>query len=454
MLSLPSLDSQSATPLYRQLFEALREAILAGRLAPGDRLPATRDLAAQLSLNRTTVSSAYELLESAGLISGHVGRGSFVLHPTTPPAEEEISFATSRPAEELFPLEDFHTTAETVIRSHSARILQLGSSYGYPPLREYLIEEAIQAGTFDPATDDLMLSSGCQQALDLLHRTLFSAGDTILTEEPVYPGLRNVFQEKLRPYSPARLREARALLVTPSFQNPTGHTMSLADREALCSELDMSGTLLIENDIYARLRYTGEALPAIRALLRNKANCILLGSFSKIAFPGLRVGWVIARKEIIERLAQTKQWTDLHSDQLSQAIMLEFARSGRLEAHLERIIAAGRERRAAILEALPTALPPGSTFTRPEGGMNLWVSLPAGCDSHALLERARREKVNYLPGRYFSIQQPLAECLRLSFAGLSPSRIHAGLDRLAPLFREEASRALWTGTPRADLAMV
>lgn len=454
MLNLPQLDSQSATPLYRQLFEALRGAISTGQLPAGHRLPPTRDLAGQLNLNRTTVSAAYELLESAGLISGQVGRGSFVLEQKTPSSEEEISFATSRPAEALFPLEEFRATAEGVIRSHSAHILQLGSPYGYAPLREHLIEEAIAAGTFDPDHDDLMITSGCQQALDLLHRTLFSPGDTILTEEPVYPGLRNVFQEKLQPYSPTALRQARALLVTPSFQNPTGHTLSLADREALRNEANSASILLIENDIYARLRYSGEALPPIRALSPNKANCILLGSFSKIAFPGLRVGWVIAAKPLIERLAQTKQWTDLHSDQLSQAIMLEFARSGRLTQHLDRIIAAGRERLAATLELLPQILPPGSTFTRPEGGMNLWVSLPAGCDSNAVLERARRLKVNYLPGRYFSIQQPLSECLRLSFAGLSPAHIQAGLTRLAPLFAEEASRAHWTGSSRADLAMV
>lgn len=431
MLRLPPIDAHSGQPIYRQLYEALKHSIMTGALRPGDRLAPTRELAQEMGLNRATVSAAYELLEADGLISGQVGRGSFV-------QSREISFATSRPAEDLFPLEDFRAATEEVIRSKASQILQLGSPKGYGPLRDYLVEEAMEEGAFDPAVDDLLVTSGCQQALDLIQRTLINPGSLVLVEEPVYPGLRNAFQGRLTANPNASAIQAQVL--TPNFSNPLGRTMNLEERKALLREAERSERMLIEVDVYSQMRYKGKALPNLRQLGAARQT-LLLRSYSKIAFPGLRVGWVIGPREWIQRLGQTKQWTDLHSDQLSQAIMLEFARSGRLKSHLERVLAAGRAALAATISGLEEALPPGSSFTRPEGGMNLWVSLPAGCQAEAVLEEARREGVSFLPGKHFSLTQPYRENLRLSFAGLSPARIEEGLRRLKPLFAAEAQRA-------------
>ncbi len=444
MLRIPPIDGASATPIYRQLYEGLKHSIMTGALRPGDRLAATRELAAELGLNRATVSAAYELLEADGLISGQVGRGSFV-------QSREISFATSRPSEDLFPLEDFRATAEEVIRSKASQILQLGSPMGYGPLRDFLVEEAIEENTFDPASDDLLITSGCQQALDLIQRTLLAPGMQVWVEEPVYPGLRNAFAGRLTPDATASAR-----LLTPTFANPTGRTMTLEERKAAVKDAEREDRLLIEVDVYSRLRHSGKSLPALRSL-GAKRRTLLLRSFSKVAFPGLRVGWVIGPREWILRLGQTKQWTDLHSDQLSQAIMLEFARSGRLETHLERVLAAGREALAITLKGLEDALPKGSRYTKPEGGMNLWVTLPEACDAEAVLERARRAGVSYLPGRHFSLRAPYRENFRLCFAGLSPSRIEEGLRRLKPLFAEEALRASQSDNqldPLPEMAMV
>ena len=462
MVQLPQLDSQSATPLYRQLYESLRASILSGTLADGDKLPPTRDLAAKLNLNRATVSAAYDLLHAEGLLSGQVGRGSYVQtsqsQTTQPisaePGQSEISFSTSRPSADLFPLDDFRAIASQVLTSHTPQVLQLGSPLGYGPLRDYLIAEATAEGSFDPATDDLLVTSGCQQALDLLHRTLFQPGDRALTADPVYPGLRNAFGPTLTadPATP----NLTATVTTPSFQNPTGHTLSLTDRRALLDRTAASGQLVLEIDIYSRLRYTGDPLPPLRAL-GDKSRILTLRSFSKIAFPGLRVGWILGPRALIQRLAQTKQWTDLHSDQLSQAIMLEFARSGRLAAHLDRVLASGRQSLSTALATLDRTLPPGSSFTRPEGGMNLWVTLPPGSDAAAVLDRARRLGVSYLPGRYFALspsERPWRESFRLCFAGLSPALIAEGLRRLKPLFDEEAQLASRPSEFAPQLAMV
>jgi DNA-binding transcriptional MocR family regulator len=209
------LEPSSGVPLYRQLFVQLKEMILSGQLRPGERLPASRELAGRLGLNRTTITAAYELLQAEGLIRGHVGRGSYVATgpampgipwdkilpswesapaPPQPTSAGLISFATSRPAEQLFPLEDVRRTAEEVLGSpHARTILQLGSPAGYGPLREYLADEARRRGVLREK-DDVLVTSGCQQALDLLQRVLVRPGDAVILEDPVYPGLKTLFQ--------------------------------------------------------------------------------------------------------------------------------------------------------------------------------------------------------------------------------------------------------------------
>ncbi|MCX6591084.1 MAG: PLP-dependent aminotransferase family protein [Acidobacteria bacterium] len=427
MIPLPALDEQSETPLYRQLFDAIRVAIRDGVLPPGHRLPPTRELAGSLSLNRTTVSAAYELLDQAGLIRSHVGRGSFVAEPSSSP----ISFATSRPLDDLFPLDEFRATVREVMADASiAAILQLGAPHGYAPLRRYL-------GANE--TEDVLVTNGCQQALDLIQRVLAPLGTAVMVEDPTYPGLKNVFERggvRLIPL-PRWEPGARLAIVTPNFQNPTGHTMSLSERHQLLRDAREQGVTLIEIDIYSALRYQGEALPSL-AELDDTGSVLQIGSFSKVSFPGLRIGWVKGRRDLIARLAEAKQWTDLHTDQLSQAIVLRFAESGRLETHRQRVIATGQEQLAAVATALEREMPPGTTFTRPDGGMNLWVRLPAQLDAAALLPEAQRVGVNYLPARYFAVSRPEPGAFRLSFGGLTPERISAGVALLGEVFRRES----------------
>jgi len=466
----PNLDPVSETPLYRQLASFIQQLVDTGRLTAGDRLPPTRDLATQLGLNRTTVSAAYELLETDGILTGQVGRGSFIAagpsrhaggidwlrflesRPSTSPrvpsysGNDVISFAASRPSQDLFPLDDFRSSAEAVVSSPDlASILQLGSPGGYDPLRRYLLEKAQAEGIARP-TDDILVTNGCQQALDLLCRVLISTGDSVVVEDPVYPGVRNLFQEAganlIGAPDPARLasilqgRNVRAVVLTPTFQNPTGETLSEEAREAIVQAVRRAGAVLIENDIYSQLRYSGSPIPTLKQI-DPSGDTVILRSFSKIAFPGLRVGWMIGPRPLITRLMEARQLADLHGDQFSQAVLLEFARSGRLDQHLSHMLETGRERVRALLSSLATHMPEGVTYSRPDGGMNLWLKLPGGIDTFDLLQHAHREGVTYIPGRHFAVSRPHHHALRLSFAGLKPEAISTGISRLSRAIASE-----------------
>jgi 2-aminoadipate transaminase len=466
----PNLSHDSEVPLYRQLYEQIAARIRSGQMGRGDRLPATRELAGRLGLNRTTVSAAYALLEEQRLIAGQVGRGSFVTGDS--PAAEggvnwpallspagsssgfgrgEIGFVMSRPSRDLFPLDDFRASCSAVLgRADLADILQLGSPSGYEPLRRRLLDEARAEGLAGPS-DDLIITNGCQQALDLIGRVLLRPGDPVAVEDPIYPGLKNLLtgmgaQLVGIPVGPdglevgqieRALRERpRFLVASPNFQNPTGATLPLEARRELLHAARSAGVPVVENDAYGELRYSGEPLPALKQL-DETGGTVLLRSFSKVSFPGLRVGWALGPKPLIDRLRQAKEAADLHTDQLSQAVLLEFVESGRLETHRLRVRKAGAERLAATLDGCRRYLPPGAVWTEPEGGMNVWVRLPAPLDAGELLQRARKEGVAFLPGRYFAVGQPDPGALRLSFAGLPPDKIREGLAVLGRILASE-----------------
>jgi DNA-binding transcriptional MocR family regulator len=437
-------------------------------------------LAGLLGLNRTTISAAYEWLESEGLIEGAVGRGSFLrgsgatkrqtidwtraLTPsafasTGSPAANAIDFSSSRPSEKLFPIDEFRACGDEVLSDPRLQsLLQLGSPLGYAPLRSWLLERARAQGVAGP-DDDIVITNGCQQAVDILRRALTRPGAKVAVEDPVYPGLRNLFLdagaeltgipvtgEGMDLTSLRRALDAgvRVVVVTPSFQNPTGATIPSAARAALTGMTRAAGAVVIENDIYSDLVYRQETErpPRLKSL---DPNVILLGSFSKIAFPGVRVGWVIAPKPVIARAAELKQLTDLHTDQLSQALLLRFAESGRLAKHEAVAITAGREKLRAVEQACQKHLP-ACRWALPGGGMNMWIDLPAGLDAGLLRGLARQAGVDYLPGRYFSVSRALDSGLRLSFAGLDPGRILRGIEILGSVVdqamssRDEASR--------------
>jgi 2-aminoadipate transaminase len=484
------LDTSSPVALYRQLAESIESAIRTGALVRGARLPATRELAGQLGLNRTTVSAAYSVLEASGLVQGQVGRGSFVAggnlqanqpsidwERVLPPAEPlhvpqtpiAINFASARPSEHSFPLADFRAIAREVIDSEEAsEILQLGSPYGYAPLRKYLLSESLASGNAQTA-DDLIITNGCQQALDLLARVFVTANMSVVLEDPVYHGLLRVFSR-----SGANLvslpigvhglntgvletllvqQRPQLLLVTPDFQNPTGITLSLEQRQAILAITQRLGVIVIESQLYRDLRYVGQSLPSLKQM-DEAGNVIAIGSYSKVAFPGLRVGWVIAPRPVVQRLAEAKQTSDLHSDQLSQAVLLRFAQKGALLGHLKKTCLEGREKLQAALDSCSEYLPNGTRFTRPDGGMNLWAELPAPLLAEDLLKASESRGVTFLTGAGFSARRTERRALRISFGGLPPEEIREGIAILGEIARAQMATQLQSPTLDAAVALV
>jgi 2-aminoadipate transaminase len=232
----------------------------------------------------------------------------------------------------------------------------------------------------------------------------------------------------------------RAVALTPSFQNPTGACIPASSRTAIVDAAARAGVILIESDIYSELRYQGSARPPLKRL-DESGNTILLRSYSKVSFPGLRVGWVIAPRPVIQCLAELKQTSDLHSDQLAQAVLFHFANSGEMARHVKRMCESGAARLTATLSACGRYLPPGSRFTRPEGGLNVWVELPPPLDAHEVLLRAQEQGVGFLPGSYFSDGRAYSRFLRLSFGGLSPKEIERGIRILGGIANRELNSA-------------
>jgi DNA-binding transcriptional MocR family regulator len=366
-------------------------------------------------------------------------------------------------------MNEFRATVREVIDSKEAiHILQLGPASGYGLLRKFLLDYLRRRGVAGPE-DEILITSGAQQAFDLIQRVLASRGETVVIEDPVYPGLRNAFlrggarvigapmtNDGVEIDSLARIFERehpRLMVLTPNFQNPTGTTIPEQARREILELAQKAGVIIVENDLYGALRYAGKDLALIKQL-DPSGDTILLGSFSKIAFPGLRVGWVIGPKHFIARLTEAKEASDLHSDQLSQAVLLRFATSGRLEAHLNKMLRTGAAQLKAVLEGCARELPSGSEYTRPQGGMNVWIKLPEAMDASDLAIRAARESVSFLPGKYFAVSRPQTSSLRLSFAGLEPAKIAWGMQVLGMLFRSEASRMERARTAEPAPAMV
>jgi 2-aminoadipate transaminase len=488
------LQPESHIPLYVQLRDQLRALVHSGELRSGDRIPASRELAVQLGVHRTTVANAYAELESEGLIQGHVGRGTFIcgvpvkqftpaprtngngnggmrweslfaderggeglsrLMPQVP--ADAIAFVNARPSEEFFPVEDFRRCCNSVLRNEGRRVLQLGSTDGYEPLKRVLIGMLLEEGlTVSP--EQLLITDGCQQGLDLLCKAFLRPGDSVVIENPAYPGAIAIFagahvralgatvqtDSRRGPVgvdvdaleSVLMQNRVKFILVTPDFHNPTGTTLPVAERRKLLEVAARYHVPIVEDAIYSRLRLRGNAVPSLKSLDRS-GGVIQIDSFSKIAFPGLRVGWCIGPERAIERLRLVKQSTDLHTDQLAQATLAEFVRRGYLARHLAKMKKVYRSRLEVLEEALRKDMPDETTWTRPEGGMTIWVTLPPGFDAGELLIHIRERGIWFVPGRYFFVQNPEPNTLRLGFAGLDETQIARGVQKLGELLAIE-----------------
>ncbi len=368
---------------------------------------------------------------------------------------EIISFAGGLPAPEVFPVPVIRAAAERVLDEHGHAALQYSTTEGYLPLREMLARHMGRYGIHvTPA--NILITSGAQQALDLVGKLLINSGDRILTEEPTYLGALQAFTSYQAQYLPVpidddgmrmdKLEDAlragpKFMYVLPNFQNPGGVTLSLERRQRLVELAAHHGVPILEDDPYGQLRYEGEHLPALVKLdaeLHGSGNngapfrggVIYLGTMSKILAPGLRLGWIVAPEEIMVRLIQMKQGADLHTSSFTQMVAYEASRGGFLDQHVRRIRPIYRERRDVMLAALCRHCPPGVRWTRPQGGLFTWMTLPEGQDAQEILAEALKEKVAFVPGTAFYPCGGGERTLRLNFSYCRPEVIERGIARL------------------------
>ena len=362
---------------------------------------------------------------------------------------EIISFAGGLPAPELFDAEGLREAYERVLTEAPRQALQYSTTDGDPALRA-AVAGRLAARGLPTGPDELLITGGSQQALTLVAQTLLEPGDVVLVEDPGYLAALQCFSftgARVLPVpgdaeglDPSRLEELvlrerpKLLYLVPTFQNPTGRTLSRPRRAAIAAVAERHGLWIVEDDPYGELRYDGEPVPWIAALPAAADRTVLLGSFSKIMAPGLRLGWLRAPAALRRGCAIAKQAADLHTSTIDQAAAARYLADHDLDAHLGRVRAAYRERRDALLAGLPDALPEGSNWTRPDGGMFLWVTLPAGHDTTRLLPAALESDVAYVPGAPFHAGEPDPATMRLAFTTHTPGEITEGVRRLAKIF--------------------
>ena len=372
---------------------------------------------------------------------------------------EIISFAGGLPAPEAFPIEAIRKATDYVLTEIGTRALQYYPTEGYPPLRELICGLIAEQGVH-LTPENVLITSGSQQALDLLGKIFINRGDHILVESPSYLGALQAFnvygveyiavpfdEEGMRADA---LEEAlrsgpKFIYLIPNFQNPTGITMSLRRRRQVIELAERFGVPIVEDDPYGKLRYEGEHIPSMLALdaeYRGECesycgNVIYLSTFSKTLAPGLRMAWITAPAEVIRKFVMGKQGADLHSPTLNQFLTYETAKDGALNRYIEHTRQLYGERRRVMLEALEAHFPEEVTWTRPQGGMFLWVTLPEGMDAREILEKAVERKVAFVPGGYFFPNGGGENTMRLNFSNASPEHIREGIARLGQVLKAE-----------------
>ena len=376
-----------------------------------------------------------------------------------------ISFGGGLPAPEVFPIPEFEQACARVLKESGARALQYSTTEGYRPLREMIARHTTRYGvTVTP--DHILITSGSQQALDLIGKVFINQGDHILVERPTYLAALQAWNTYQAQYTnveidddgmlPDSLEAAlrggpKFIYALPNFQNPTGVTLSLERRRALVRLADHYGVPIIEDDPYGQLRYEGEHLPSIVSLdaeyRRNGGspyigNVMYMSTFSKTLAPGLRLGWITGPVSVIERLVQAKQGTDLHTSTFDQMVAYEVARGGFLDEHVKVIRRVYRERRDAMIAAMTEFFPPGVTWTRPKGGLFLWVRFPEWLDAVDVLRESIKEGVAFLAGAPFFPDRSNANTARFNFSNADPEHIRDGVRRIGMVLRKMITPAV------------
>jgi len=501
------LDREKPVALARQIQAHLERLIREGHLGDGVKLPATRELSKSLGVNRATVALAYEELVAAGHARAHVGQGTFVVGTAPAPrptvvrartpinwtgllsrsarivaAEEDrwrrlgggeitestVSFAGGMPDSGLFPTEAFRQVLNRVVREEGDVVLQYYPARGYPPLRQYLARYLLRYGV-EATPDEILIVNGSQQGFDLVARTFLDPGDFAAVEQPTYPRALQVFRaagaqllavpwgaEGPRPDVLERVLDRhrpKLFYCQPNCHNPTGLSLTPETGRRLLAVAAKGEMPIVEDGFDPSLYYGRRPATPLKAM-DSDGLVIYIGTFSKILFPGLRLGWVVAAAPVIERLLAAKHLSDLHTSALLQAAVHRFCERRLLDRHASRMATEYGNRRTLLVEALRRRMPEGITWTEAEGGFSLLLTLPAGMDSGTLLPAAIARGVAFTPGRPFFVDGGGERTLRLSFSALPARRIDEGVRRLADTIKAALKRPRASGPDRAPVQVV
>jgi 2-aminoadipate transaminase len=373
-----------------------------------------------------------------------------------------ISFAGGLPFSGLFPIEEVKDIVNSILDNEGEMALQYGPTEGDGRLIEFLAGWMKETEGVDVSEDNILIVSGAQQALDLIGKIFIDPGDPIIIGLPSYLGAIQAFksiranmvgarldkqgmnvdtvEDILRTYT-AKAQKIKFIYVVPDFQNPSGVTLSLERRERLLQLCYEYGIVLVEDTPYRDLRFEGESVPMFISL-DKEGYSFSIHTFSKLLFPGTRLGWIVADKAIQEKLTMAKQPTDLCTSPLNQSIVYEFCRRGLLKPHISRIIELYRKKRDIMINALEEYMPEGSgiDWTHPEGGLFLWLTLPESMDAGELFPKAVEKKVAYVVGSAFHFDRSGHNTMRLNFSYPSEEQIDEGIRRLADLIKQELSQ--------------
>lgn len=467
------LDRRSAEPLYRQLARALRQSIAEGALRVGDKLPPSRELAAQLGVSRMCVVNAYSELLNEGILAASAGRGTFVAETfdlrrdpiTLPsvaanpsaselPVEHLIAFSGGAPAEEFLPVAAIQRSIQAVLERDGAAAVAYEETEGYPPLRAAVAQHLASLGIRTGA-ENVLITGGCQQALDLAVQALLNEGDVLLTTNPTYLGILDVARiRRLRvvgvPMDAEGLRtellesaiiahRPRLIYLAPTHHNPTGSVMPLHRRRVLLRIAAAAAVPILEDGVYHELSYGTQPPPPLKAL-DEYGIVVHANGFSKIVLPGVRIGYLIVEGALRQRVLRVKQAADICTPSLNQRAMHHFLVSGALSGHLDRVRRACQQRRDAALKAAQRYLPKAARWAAPTGGVYLWIALPQdGVTAAQLYPVALRHGVSFAIGAEFFTGEgePSAPYfIRLNFAQQAVGRIEEGMRRLGAAWAE------------------
>lgn len=481
-----SLDPGAPSPLYLQLQRSLRRLIQQGEWSPGLRMPAVPELARRFEVHRLTVLKALSGLKRTGWVQTVPGRGSFVADrlpeaPLNRLGREElalpfqgsslvarehelgpwlgetlgraqnpalVSFSAGFPPADLLPV-------EALRRLHTATMKDLGPDAwvyahpeGHPPFLDAVASWLEHEGKPIPAGWGVRATPGAQAALALILEALTVPGEHVLVESPCYVGVLALIRALGREavpvpvdrngLDPERLEralqrgDAKLLFTVPNFHNPTGMTLSKARRERILALTRAHGVTVVEDDAYGDLRFLGQPIPSLRSMA-GADHVIHVGSFSKVLAAGLRLGYVIAREDLLQRLAPMQEVHTIALPTLSQAAVARFLDTGGFRRHVQRLRKALKERRDAVLEAVRASFPEGTECTEPKGGMHLWVMLPEDTSALELHREALAAGIGFAPGPLFFADGRGANCLRLNFSTHAPDRIRDAIPRLGRL---------------------